>query len=178
VTTVGRSWKLWAYRYESGALWHVGARKWVQLHGLDRPLVPVLVEEILGDRYAEAVTHYGWQDREDVRHDDVPAMIQVRAGDDPKRALMLLATCVGIDGKNDGRVVALRITERECSREESDALKLAEERDQLRSENQRLAGEVSRLQAENDRLTARASSTIQVPSHDDAATRFSLLELD
>ena len=46
MTSLGRTWKLWAYRYESGALWHVGERKWVELHQLGHPLVAVLAEEI------------------------------------------------------------------------------------------------------------------------------------
>ena len=122
MTDVGRIWKLWAYRYESGALWHVGARKWVELHGLTHPLVAVLVEEILGDLYADNVTHYGWQYVEGsrYRHGDVPTMIQVRTGNDPtnpKRARMFLDMCFpyGVEASiksGEGNIVALRITER------------------------------------------------------------------
>ncbi len=110
-------------RYESGELWHVGARGWVKLHGLDHPLVAVLAEEILGDPYASAVTHYGWQYAEGSRysHRDAPTMIQVRTGNDPKdpkRALMFLNMCFpyGLDiaiKNGDGDVVAMRITERQ-----------------------------------------------------------------
>ena len=57
---VGRTWKLWAHRYESGKLWNIGARRWVEIHQLTHPIVAVLVEEILGDPYAAEVTHYGW----------------------------------------------------------------------------------------------------------------------
>ena len=120
---VGRTWKLWAHRYESGELWHVGQRKWVELHQLDHPLVSVLVEEILGDPYTAEVTHYGWQYAEGsrYRHGDVPTMIQVRTGNDPKdpkRALMFLDMCFpyGIDAEvksGDGSIVAMRITERQ-----------------------------------------------------------------
>lgn len=123
MTQVGRTWKLWAHRYESGKLWHVGAREWVKLHGLDHPLVAVLVEEILGDPYAPEVTHYSWQyvEGSKYRHGDVPTMIQVRTGNDPaqpKRALMFLDMCFtyGLGAaiaKGDGNVVALRITERQ-----------------------------------------------------------------
>ena len=123
MSQIGRTWKLWAYRYESGKLWHVGARGWVKLHGLDHPLVAVLAEEILGDRYASEVTHYGWQYAEGsrYRHDDTPTMIQVRTGDDPKdpkRALMFLDMCFpyGVAAavkSGDGNIVALRITERQ-----------------------------------------------------------------
>lgn len=175
--TIGRTWKLWAHRYEGGKLWHVGARKWVQLHGLDCPLVPVLVEEVLGDRYAADVTHYGWQYAEGsrYRHGDAPTMIQIRAGKDPKRAMMLLALCVGIETATDGNVVALRITERAAAIE---APELTEECARLRSDNQRLAQEVSRLQTEVDRLNARLAPKPPAPDLDDTATRFSLLELD
>jgi hypothetical protein len=124
--TVGRTWKLWAHRYADGALWNVGDRDWVELHGLPDPIVPVLVEEFLGDRYADEVTHYGWEDAPskrsvfDERKDDVPAMIQVRTGNDPQdpnRALMFLQMCFpyGIGAaveRGDGQVIAMRITER------------------------------------------------------------------
>ncbi len=115
-----RVWKLWAYRYESGRLWHVGERRWVELHQLSHPIVPVLVEEILGDPYAPEVTHYSWQYVEGsrYRHGDAPTMIQVRTGPDPERAMMFLDMCfpnglaVAIE-KGDGNVVALRITQRQ-----------------------------------------------------------------
>ena len=118
----GRTWKLWAYRYENGTYWHIGVRRWVELHQLSRPLVPVLVEEILGDRYAPEVTHYGWQYAEGsrYRHGDTPTMIQIRTGSDPtdpKRALMFLNMCFpyGLDAaiaKGDGAVIAMHIAER------------------------------------------------------------------
>lgn len=121
MSEVGRTWQLWAYRYESGKLWHIGARKWVELHQLQRPLVAVRVEEILGDPYAHDVTHYGWQYVEGsrYRHGDAPTMIHMRAGTDPKdprRSMMLLAMCFpyGLDAaieKGDGNVLALRIAE-------------------------------------------------------------------
>ena len=119
----GRTWKLWAHRYESGELWHVGECDWVRLHQLPDPLVPVLVEEITGDLYAPEITHYGWQYVEGnrYRHGDTPTMIQVRAGKDPKdlkRALMFLSMCFpyGLDAaieRGDGTIVALCITERQ-----------------------------------------------------------------
>jgi hypothetical protein len=115
VSSVGRTWALWAHRYESGELWHIGDRGWVELHQLQDPIVHVLVEEILGDPYVPAVTHYGWQDAED-KPGDPPTMIQVRSGSEPGRALMFLSMCFpyGLDSairRGDGRLVALRITE-------------------------------------------------------------------
>jgi hypothetical protein len=119
MSNVGHTWKLWAQRFENGTFWHVGARRWVALHGLSHPIVSVLVEEILSDPYAPEVTHYGWQYAEDspYRHSDTPAMIQIRTGSEPPRARMLLNMCFpyGLDAaisKGDGQVVALRITER------------------------------------------------------------------
>jgi hypothetical protein len=121
VSAVGRTWHLWAHRYKSGEFWHVGARPWVELHRVACPIVSVLVQEILGDPYAEEVTHYAWQYAAGsrYRHDDVPTMIQVRTGNDPtnpKRARMLLDMCFphGVDAtvaRGDGAMVALRITE-------------------------------------------------------------------
>ena len=120
--TVGRTWQLWAHRYESGKLWNIGQRRWVEIHQLSCPIVPVLVEEIIGDRFDSEVTHYGWQDAEGRghRHSDAPSMIQVRTGNDlkdPRRALSFLSMCFpyGLDAAvkhGDGAVVALRITER------------------------------------------------------------------
>ncbi len=124
MSAVGRTWELWAYRYEGGEFWHIGGRPWVKLHQLPCPLVPVLVEEMLDDPYAPEVTHYGWQYAEGsrYRHSDVPTMIQVRTGMGPQRAMMLLSMCfpygleeaVARKGTEDeGAVVALRITERQ-----------------------------------------------------------------
>lgn len=119
MSNVGRTWQLWAHRYESGKLWHVGERRWVELHGLSHPLVAVQVEEILGDPYDTEVTHYGWQyvEGSQYRHGDTPTMIQIRTGSDPQRSMMFLAMCFpyGLDAaiaKGDGNVVAMRITER------------------------------------------------------------------
>ena len=120
MSEVGRTWKLWAHRYASGKLWHVGDRGWVEIHQLDHPIVAVLVEEFLGDPYAAEVTHYGWQYAlgSRYRHGDVPTMIQVRTGSEPNRARMFLDMCFpgGVDAsvaRGDGSVVAMRITERQ-----------------------------------------------------------------
>ena len=104
---VGRTWELWGYRFEDGELWHVGERNWVELHRLRNPelhqespvIVPVLVEEILGDPYNFKVTHYGW------RHEEgggPPTMIQ---GAD----FCFLGRSSAIER---GDVVALLVTER------------------------------------------------------------------
>jgi hypothetical protein len=115
MTTVGRTWALWAHRYESGKLWNIGQRPWVELHGLKEPIVPVMVEEILGDPYMADVTHYGWQDADKPNRE--PSLIQIRTGTDPVRSMMALDMCFPYGLKaaiehGDGSVVALRITER------------------------------------------------------------------
>lgn len=118
-TMTPRSWQLWAHKYQTGQLWHIGERPWVALHGLPHPIVPVLVEEVLGDPYAPRVTHYGWQyaPGSRYRHGDAPTMIQVRSGATPDRAMMLLEMCfpyglhIEIE-REEGAVLALRITER------------------------------------------------------------------
>ena len=60
------------------------------------------------------------------------------------------------------------------------SLELIQECDRLRRDNQRLTGEVARLRAEIERLSARPDEPrVREPVDlDDAATRFSLLELD
>ena len=68
----------------------------------------------------------------------------------------------------------------ECDRLRRDNQRLAGETDRLRRDNQRLSAEVTRLRAEIARLPARpdeprARDPVDL---DDAATRFSLLELD
>lgn len=119
MTEIGRTWKLWASRHANDKLWNVGARRFVELHGTSHPIVPVLTEEILGDPYQSEVTHYGWQHVEGsrYRHSDVPVMIQVRTGTEPRRSMMFLDMCFpyGVAAEVEagrGSVLALRITER------------------------------------------------------------------
>lgn len=126
---VGRRWRMFASkspdRKRPGEFlfMHVGDEGWVKLHGLEDPIVPVLVEEVLGDLYAPEVTNYGWEDLArrpgDEKHDERPVMIQIRAGNDPAdpaRATMLLRMCFAYgfeieESNGAGRVLALRITE-------------------------------------------------------------------
>ncbi len=118
MTSIGRTWELWACRYESGTFMHVGARRWVELHYLPEPIVPVLVEEVLGDPLAPEVTHYAWEDTDRPRAS--PAMVQRRAHASPgiqRSAWMLLDMCFpyGVKAEVDagrGKILALRITER------------------------------------------------------------------
>jgi hypothetical protein len=115
VSTIGRTWQLWATRRENGALWNVGARPWVKLHGLKDPIVAVFVEEVLGDPYAPEVTHYAWEYHD--KPERSPMMVQIRTGDSPKRAMMFLNMCFAYGVKaaidrGEGKILALRITER------------------------------------------------------------------
>ena len=57
---MSRTWNLWAY-YWRGTYWHIGAKNWVELHGLSHPLVAVRVSEHGGDPRDPKVTHYGWE---------------------------------------------------------------------------------------------------------------------
>jgi hypothetical protein len=124
---VGRRWKLWATRRtcvsgpRAGEIvyWYIGTKRWVDLLKSRDPVVPVLVEEVLGNDYAPEVTHYGWEDADQSRESPSmsPSMIQVRTGASADRAMMFLDMCfpyglkLAVE-KKTGRVVALRITER------------------------------------------------------------------
>ncbi len=97
---------------------HVGGKRYVELHYLPEPVVPVLVEEMIGDPLAAEVTHYGWDDAGHPR--DSPSMIQRRCSpkdSEPARAWMLLDMCFpyGIGAairRGEGKMVSLRITRR------------------------------------------------------------------
>ena len=92
------------------------------------------------------------------------------------RALAATAP-ISVD-RNDSRT-SLELIQ-ECDRLRRDNQRLAGEGDRLRRDNQRLSGEVTRLRAEIARLPARPDEPYarEPVNLDDAATRFSLLELD
>lgn len=46
-------WKMWAQN-RNGVFFHVGEKWWVDLHGKEEPIVPVIVK---GDKKG---TYYGW----------------------------------------------------------------------------------------------------------------------
>jgi len=58
------------------------------------------------------------------------------------------------------------------------ALELIDENARLRRDNQRLTDEAARLRAEIARLTGAPTANVRDAEIDDAAKRFSLLELD
>lgn len=70
-------WRMYAHRCDGrdGAyLAHLGERWWVEIHGLDEPIVPVEVREV--EDNDPAATHWGWLDA----GKDTPVMIwHVRA---------------------------------------------------------------------------------------------------
>jgi len=88
---VNRTWNLWATR-SRGTHWHVGAKRWVELHGLPDPIVPVIVEEWTGDVRASEVTHYGWEDAD---KPDKVTMIWPRARSANAAPWMSLMVTVG-----------------------------------------------------------------------------------
>lgn len=110
-----RTWNLWAYASRS-TFWHIGAKRWVELHGLSDPIVPVLVEECTGDVLGSEVTHYGWEYTE---KPGSVTMIWPRAtNNDRLKPWMSLEMCFayGMQAEVDagkGNMVALRITRRE-----------------------------------------------------------------
>lgn len=62
---IKKQWKMWAYLYEDGKLCHVGSKRYVEIHLIRRPIVPVVVEE------DENGGHYGWMET----GEDTPCMI-------------------------------------------------------------------------------------------------------
>lgn len=111
----GRTWKLYANRSDEGTFRNIGDRRWVEFHYSRDPVVPVLVEEILGDRHAPEVTHYGWEDAARARSS--PSTIQRRMTGPNTQPTSMLSMCFpsGVDdmeARGRGRIVALRITGR------------------------------------------------------------------
>lgn len=111
---VVRTWELWAYD-DKGTSWHVGAKRWVELHGLSDPLIPVLVEELDCDLVDIEVTHYGWRDADEPA--GAPCMIFPRTDAPHLKPHMFLDMCFayGMDVEvkaGKGNMVALRITRR------------------------------------------------------------------
>ena len=99
-----------------------------------------------------------------------------------QRALPAAPVVVALNAERDGARTSSELIA-ECDRLRRENQRLSGEAakcDRLRRENQRLAGDVTRLRAE----VARLSSRFEEPRGrepvdlDDAATRFSLLELD
>lgn len=113
--TAIRIWNLWACDH-NGTPWHVGARRWVELHYSSDPVIPVLVEELDGSPIDPEATHYGWRDTG--KSESPPCMIFPRVTASHLKPHMLLDMCFayGMDVEvkaGKGNMVALRITRRE-----------------------------------------------------------------
>lgn len=64
-------WNLFAHKNKD-RLWHVGEKRWVELHGLSNPIVPVKVT-VIGEGQGPKECYYGWQDVG--KYDKPPSMI-------------------------------------------------------------------------------------------------------
>lgn len=107
-----RTWNLWACD-NKGTPWHIGARRWVELHFSSDPIIPVLVEELDCDPIDRSVTHYGWRDTG--KPDSAPCMIFPRIDAPHLKPHTFLDMCFqyGMQSAIDagkGNMVALRIT--------------------------------------------------------------------
>jgi hypothetical protein len=100
-------WNLWATRSREDNFWHIGAKRWVELHGLDDPIVPVTVE-ILAEGRHEDDAYYGWQDAGE--YDKPPGMIF------PRWQLFSMCFTYGPQvevARGRGRILKLSVTARE-----------------------------------------------------------------
>lgn len=110
-----RTWGLWASD-NKGTPWHIGDRRWVELHLSSDPIIAVLVEELDCEPADPAVTHYGWRYTD--KPDSTPCMIFPRTDAPHLKPHMFLDMCFayGMEvevNAGKGNMVALRITRRE-----------------------------------------------------------------
>lgn len=101
MTEPGR-WRMWAHRYDSGDLWNLGSRRYVEAHGLNNPVLEVEVVEVAD--HDPAATHWGWMRA----GDDEPVLIY------PRRFLLDMCFHYGVQAEVDagkGRVVRLAVSE-------------------------------------------------------------------
>lgn len=118
---MSRTWDLWAQR-NLGTHWHIGDKRWVEIHGLSHPIVAVHVREHDGDPKDPEVTHYGWEPAD---KPDKIIMIWPRThGAEHLPPWMSLHMCFpyGIQAAIDhgaGKMIALCITEITDPRTES-----------------------------------------------------------
>ena len=95
-------WRMYAHRYDSGDLHNLGSLRYVQAHGVSKPIVEVDVTEVAEDD--PAATHWGWLRA----NDDTPVMIY------PREVLFRVCFPYGVQAEVDagkGRVVRLAVTE-------------------------------------------------------------------
>lgn len=97
-------WRMYAHRYDSGDLHNLGSRRYVEFHGVPRPIVEVDVVEVADDD--PAATHWGWVQTGETE----PVMIH------PREVLFRVCFPYGVKAEVDagkGRVVRLAVTEAE-----------------------------------------------------------------
>lgn len=98
-------WRMFAHRYNDGLLHNLGARWWVEIHGLPEPIVEVEARRVAHDD--PAATHWAWLkagDRE-------PEMIY------PRRVLYEVCFPYGPEAEEragKGRTVRLAVREVEA----------------------------------------------------------------
>lgn len=104
------AWDLWAVK-RGDDYWHIGERRWVELHGLSDPLVPVTVaiDQVIGpsEKLAPEKAYYGWQPVGD--EDARPRMIF------PHRILFEMCFPYGPQAEAErgrGRIVRLLVEKR------------------------------------------------------------------
>lgn len=95
-------WRMCAHRYENGELYNLGSRRYVEFHGVPKPIVEVDVTEVADDN--STATHWGWMRPADTE----PVMIY------PREVLFRICFPYGVQAEVDagkGRVVRLAVTE-------------------------------------------------------------------
>lgn len=98
-------WRMHAHN-DGGVYTNLGARPWVELHGLPYPIVPVAVREVTDDD--PAATHWGWLRT----GGDTPSMIW------PSHAQFSVCFPYGYRAEEEagrGRMVRLAVEEVEAS---------------------------------------------------------------
>jgi len=95
-------WRMWAHRYDNGDLHNLGSRRYVEAHGLRKPIIEVDVAEVSDDD--PAATHWGWMRPTDTE----PVMIY------PREVLFRVCFPYGVQAEVDagkGRMVRLAVAE-------------------------------------------------------------------
>lgn len=95
-------WRMHAHRYDNGDLHNLGDRRYVEFHGVAKPIVEVGVVEVADDD--PTATHWGWM----ATGADAPVMIY------PREVLFRVCFPYGVRAEVDagkGRVVRLAVTE-------------------------------------------------------------------
>lgn len=95
-------WRMYAHRYDSGDLHNIGSRRYVEAHGVPKPILEVNVVEVADDD--PTATHWAW-----IRANDTePIMIY------PREVLFRICFPHGVKAEVEagkGRAVRLAVTE-------------------------------------------------------------------